>query len=62
MVHSLPEAFARLNACPERLLSLSLRERFQWPRLLIAAEVMVPEKTDKTASPMLNGGMAEAGF
>jgi hypothetical protein len=40
----------------------SLRERFQWPRLLIAAEVMVPEKTDKTASPMLNGGMAEAGF
>jgi len=27
-----------------------------------ATEVMVPEKTDKTASPMLNGGMAEAGF
>ena len=23
MVHSLPEAFARLNACPERLLSRS---------------------------------------
>jgi hypothetical protein len=46
MVHSLPEAFAR----------------FQWPRLLIAAQVMVPEKTDKTASPMLNGGMVEAGF
>ena len=23
---------------------------------------MVAEKTDKTASPMLNGGMAEAGF
>jgi hypothetical protein len=57
----LAEAFARLNACPERLLS-PLREWFQWPRLLIAAEVMVPEKTDKTALPMLNGGMAEAGF
>jgi hypothetical protein len=40
----------------------ALRERLQWPRLLIATEVMVPEKTDKTASPMLNGGMAEAGF
>jgi hypothetical protein len=30
------------------------------PGLLIATEVMV--KTDKTASPMPNGGMAEAGF
>jgi hypothetical protein len=40
----------------------SLGERFQRRHLLIAAEVMVPEKTDKTASPMLNGGMTEAGF
>ena len=30
--------------------------------LLTTTEVMVAEKTDKTASPMLNGGMAEAGF
>jgi hypothetical protein len=40
----------------------AFRERHQGPRRLIATEVMVPEKTDKTASPMLNGGMAEAGF
>ena len=30
--------------------------------LLTTTEVMVAEKTEKPASPMLNGGMAEAGF
>jgi hypothetical protein len=61
IVRSLPEAFARVNACPERLLSRSQgAASVAAPGLLIATEVMV--KTDKTASPMPNGGMAEAGF
>ena len=49
---------------PSALVSLS-QGAASAAALLITTEVMVAEKTektDKTASPMLNGGMAEAGF
>jgi hypothetical protein len=46
---------------PSALVSLFQRAA-SMAALLITTEVMVAEKTDKTASPMLNGGMAEAGF
>jgi hypothetical protein len=61
MVRSLPEALARLNAYPERpcvpLSGIGFSGR--------AADHDRGDgrhKTDKTSSPMLNGGMAEAGF
>jgi hypothetical protein len=46
---------------PSALVSLS-QGAASVAALLITTEVMIAEKTDKTASPMLNGGMAEAGF
>jgi len=51
---------------PTALVSLSQgaasQEAASVAALLTTTEVMVAEKTDKTASPMLNGGMAESGF
>ncbi|HUN96742.1 MAG TPA: chaperonin GroEL [Bradyrhizobium sp.] len=47
---------------PTKVVRLALQGAASVAALLITTEVMVAEKTDKTASPMLNGGMAEAGF
>jgi hypothetical protein len=51
---------------PTALLSLSQgaasQEAASVAAPLTTTEVMVAEKTDKTVSPMPNGGMAEAGF
>ena len=46
---------------PTKVVRLALQGAASVAALLITTEVMVAEKTDKT-SPMLNGGMAEAGF
>ena len=47
---------------PTKVVRLALQGAASVAALLITTEVMVAEKTDKTASPMLNDGMAEAGF
>jgi chaperonin GroEL len=47
---------------PTKVVRLALQGAASVAALLITTEVMVAEKTDKTASPILNGGMAEAGF
>jgi chaperonin GroEL len=47
---------------PTKVVRLALQGAASVAALLITTEVMVAEATDKTASPMLNGGMAEAGF
>jgi chaperonin GroEL len=47
---------------PTKVVRLALQGAASVAALLITTEVMVAEKTDKTASPMSNGGMAEAGF
>jgi chaperonin GroEL len=46
---------------PTKVVRLALQGAASVAALLITTEVMVAEKNDKT-SPMLNGGMAEAGF
>ena len=45
---------------PTKVVRLALQGAASVAALLITTEVMVAEKNDKT-SPMLNGGMAEAG-
>jgi chaperonin GroEL len=47
---------------PTKVVRLALQGAASVAALLITTEVMVAEKADKTTSPMLNGGMAEAGF
>ena len=61
----LPEALARLNASPERpcvpLSGSGLSGSGFSGRAADHNRGDGRQKTDKTASPMLNGGMAEAG-
>ncbi len=47
---------------PTKVVRLALQGAASVAALLITTEVMVAEKADKTTSPMLNGGMAEADF
>jgi chaperonin GroEL len=47
---------------PTKVVRLALQGADSVASLLITTEVMVAEKTEKTSSPMPNGGMAEAGF
>jgi len=47
---------------PTKVVRLALQGAASVASLLITTEVMVAEKTDKTSSPLTNGGMAEAGY
>ncbi|HEV2100868.1 MAG TPA: chaperonin GroEL [Stellaceae bacterium] len=47
---------------PTKVVRLALQGAASIAALLITTEVMIADKTDKTTSPMLNGGTAEAGF
>jgi chaperonin GroEL len=47
---------------PTKVVRLALQGAASVASLLITTEVMVAERTDKTSSPLTNGGMAEAGY
>jgi len=47
---------------PTKVVRLALQGAASVASLLITTEVMVAEKTEKTSSPLTNGGMAEAGY
>jgi chaperonin GroEL len=47
---------------PTKVVRLALQGAASVASLLITTEVMIAERTDKTSSPLTNGGMAEAGY